>query len=225
MNMGFIDDVLQMYYTSFPLNAIVESLTPSAEGILTIKYKNEDYSSQVSDFVNKINEIENESDEDDDTAYAIKLYNYIASSVKPSTEGSITCYETIMTGEGTSFSYSNMFEYLLQQKGIKAYHILCETESGESKAISAAELGGELYYFDIFAEYEDNGGKLLKYFGMTTDDAKTAGIKSMIYTNKVTAANASDLRFEACRDCEKWEIKSDKLLVAKKGGTIVQVAL
>ena len=226
MNMGFIDDVLQLYYTSFPLKFIVESLNPSAEGVLSIKYKDEEkHINQANDFISKIASIKEEAEDESDIAYAVKLYSYIALSVKPSANSSVTCYETVMTGEGTSFSYANMFEYLMQQKGIKAYHILCETDSGESKAISAAELGGELYYFDLYSEYEDNGGKLLKFFGMTSEDVKNSGIKSTIYTNKQTAADASDLIFEACRECKSWEIKKNNLLITKNDGNVVQIAL
>ena len=224
INPGVFDDTMQLFYTSFPLNALVDKIEATS-GAYNISYKNaETAHSDTLYFIEKVHNVY-ENTEESDAVKAVKIYNKIASSIKVSENSAINCYETIMKGEGTSYSYSNMFEYVLQQNGINAYHVLCETESGESKAISAAELGGELFYFDLFAEFEDNGGKLLKFFGMTTEDVQSYGIKSMIYTNRQTADDASDLRFEACRNCSSFEIKDSELLVTKDGGEIVQIAL
>ena len=224
INPGVFDDTMQLFYTSFPLNALVDKIEATS-GAYKISYKNaETAHSDTLDFIEKVHNVY-ENAEESDAVKAVKIYNKIASSIKVSENSAINCYETVMKGEGTSYSYSNMFEYVLQQNGINAYHVLCETESGVSKAISAAEFGGELFYFDLFAEYEDNGGKLLKYFGMTTEDVKNYGIKSMIYTNKQTADDASNLRFEACRNCKAFEIKGSELTVTKNDGNIVQVAL
>ena len=224
LNSGMLDDALQLFYTSFPLNSIVESITPT-ESVYIIKYKSDEHANEVNDFINKKNEIQTECSSENDAAFTVKLYSCIASSIKPSDNSAISCYETIMTGEGTSFSYSNMFEYILQQRGIKAYHILCEKEDGSSKAMSAAELGGEIYYFDLYAEYEDNSGKLLKYFGMTSEDAKNNGIKNMIYTNRNPSDTASDNRFEALRDCVSWKIEGESLSTTDSSNKIVQIAL
>ncbi len=224
INSGFLDDVLQLFYTSFPLSALVEKIEPSESGYI-IKYKSSDAHKDALQFLEKVRSIKTEINNENDTVYAINLYNRIASSIKVSDNNSISCYETIMKGEGTSFSYSNMFEYLLQQEGIKAYHILCEDAGGNSKAISAAELDGKLYYFDMMSEYYDNGGKLLKYFGMTTADTEGTGLVNFIYTNHETADDASDLRFQACRTCTDWEIDSNNLFITRNDGEIVQVAL
>ena len=225
INEGMLDNALQLFYTSFPLSVLVDNIEPS-NGAYTIKYKNkEEHNNNVYSFIQKLSDIKEKCNSDNDTIYAINVYNYIASSIKISENTAISCYETIMKGEGTSFSYSNMFEYLLQQKGIKACHILCEDMGGNSKAISAAELEGELYYFDLFGEYYDNSGKLLKYFGMTTDDAQNFGLQSFIYTNQSTAADSSDLRFQACRNCTEWRIDGQKLLITRNDDEIVQIAL
>ena len=224
MNSAFLDNALQLFYTSFPLNALVEKISPSENGY-KIEYKTPDAHEKAMEFSEKIKTVKSELYSSNDTEYAINLYNSIASSIKVSDNSAITCYETIMTGEGTSFSYSNMFEYLLQQKGIKAYHILCEDESGASKAISMAELDGNLYYFDVFKEFEDNCGSSLKYFGMITDDISSYGLRNVIYTNRQEAADASDLRFDALRKCKKWEIKKEFLIITTENGEIVQIAL
>ena len=224
INAAFLEDVLQLFYTSFPLNALVSKISPSQSGY-RIEYKSSDTHKKAMAFLEKVKTIKSDINSNNDTEYAIKLYNSISSSIKVSDNSAITCYETIMTGEGTSFSYSNMFEYLLQQRGIKAYHILCEDENGASKAISMAELDGNLYYFDVFKEFEDNGGSNLRYFGMITDDVTSYGLKNMIYTNRQAAADASDLRFDSLRNCQKWEIENEKLVVTAENGEIVQIAL
>ena len=224
INPSFLEDVLQLFYTSFPLNALVSSIQPLEAGY-KIEYKSSDPHKEAMQFLEKTDKIKSDSYSYNDTEYAINLYSKIASSIKTSDNASISCYETVMKGEGTSFSYSNMFEYLLQRKGIKAYHILCEDENGASKAITMAELDGNLYYFDIFREFEDNGGKNLKYFGMITDDVTSYGLNNMIYTSREAAQDASDLRFDALRNCKKWKLKNENLIITTSNGDIVQIAL
>ena len=224
INSGFLDDVLQLFYTSFPLSALVERIEPVDAGY-KIVYKYSDAHNNALKFLEKVNSIKSDVDDNNETVYAINLYNKIASSIKISENNSISCYETVMKGEGTAFSYSNMFEYLLQQKGIKAYHILCEDAAGNSKAISAAELDGNTYYFDLMSEYYDNGGKLLKFFGMTTADAEEIGLCNFIYTNRSTAEDLSDLKFESCRYCEKWELDGKDLLITRNDEEVVRIAL
>lgn len=224
MNAGMLDNVLQLYYTSFPLNFIVESIEPT-ESVFTIKYKSDNHSEDVRNFIEKKYDIRTHCNNENDAVFAIKLYSYIASSIKPSSKSEISCYETLLTGEGTSFSYSNLFEYILQQRGIKAYHILCEGKNGESRAISAAVLGEKMYYFDLFSEYEDNSGELLKYFGMTTKEAESNGIRNMIYTNRLPAEKAYDGKYKALRKCTSWNVDDNMLSVTDENGKIVQVAL
>ena len=224
INPSVFDDTMQLFYTSFPLNALVDKIE-ATPGAYKITYKSEKTAhSNTLDFIEKVHSVYPNAEESD-AVKLVKIYNKIASSIKISQNTAINCYETIMTGEGTSFSYSNMFEYVLQQNGFKAYHILCENESGESKAISAAELDGKLYYFDVYAEFEDNGGKLLKYFGLTSAQLEKLGYKNLIYTNRQQAQKAEDNRFSALRNCTKWEIDGENLLVTDKNGKVVQIAL
>ena len=226
MNSAYFDDVMALYNTSFPLSAIVESIEQS-ESVYKIKYKYEDAHGKAYEFVEKADEIQGACNNEfnNDNLRAVKLYNYIASSIKVSDNSAITCYETIMTGEGTTFSYSKMFAYLLQQMGIKSYYVLCEDETGAAKAMVMAELNEELYYFDVFKEFEDNEGKNLKYFGMTSEDIKAYGIKNAVFLNSQPASDASALKFEALRNCKKWELDEENLLITKQDDEIVQIAL
>ena len=226
LNAGFFDSALELFYSSFPLSVLVDDIN-KVDSEYVINYNNDEqtHKAKVDEFIEKIYQIKTECNDANDTAYAIKLYNKIAASIKISDNPSINCYETVVNGEGSAFSYSKMFEYLLQQRGINSYHILCEDKGGNSKSISAAELGGKLYYFDLFSEYNDNKGTLLKYFGMTTSDAENIGLQNFIYTNREVADDASDLRFQACRFCKSWEIDDTNLLVTRNDEEIVQIAL
>ena len=118
-----------------------------------------------------------------------------------------------------------MFEYLLLQNDIDAYHIIGADASDVSWGLSAAALDNKVYYFDPMTEFLNNGGKSLYYFGMTDDDLKSEGIKSVKFSNNGVPSLVNDKRFAACRKCEKWEIKNSQLLVTINGGKIVKIAL
>ena len=56
MNSGLLDNVLQLFYTSFPLSVTVKNIEPN-ESVFRIIYKNEEkHSQEVEDFINKVNE-------------------------------------------------------------------------------------------------------------------------------------------------------------------------
>ena len=224
MNEAVFDDTLQLFYTSFPLNYLVEGIQPT-DAAFAITYKFDDHAQRSKDFIQKIHQISVQCENENETAFAVNLYNYIASSVIPSKNSAISCYETVMTGEGTSFSYANMFEYILQQRGINAYHILCEDENGNSAALSAAKLDGELYYFDVFKEYLDNKGKLLKYFGLTSAQLDEMGCSNTIYTNRFASDTALDSKFEKLGKCKDWKLDKEELLVTLDDGKVVHIAL
>lgn len=45
----------------------------------------------------------------------INVYHYISSHIKQSKNVAINSFDTVLKGEGSSFSYANVFEYLLLQ--------------------------------------------------------------------------------------------------------------
>lgn len=228
LNVGMFDDIQQLFYTSCPLNILVKDITVNKDGSgLSVEYKNDEATHKqiVSDFSDKIVSIQEKCSAVNDAVFVINAYNYVASSIEPGDNSATTCYDTIMNGGGTEFTYSGMFEYILQQHGIPAYHILCEDAYGASKAMSAAVVNGNLYYFDVMSEYYANGGNQLLFFGMTTDDVIGMGYTNLIYTNREIAEDSSDLTFEACRFCSEWTVEGNNLIITKNDDEIVRIAL
>lgn len=160
-----------------------------------------------------------------DKARAIAVYNYVCENMNLVDENGINCYDAFINGKGNAFTYANMFEYLLQQYGIPAYHILAEDAGGAAWGLSAAELGGKLYYFDMAGEHYATDGKQLTCFGMTSEEVKASGLTNLIYTSREAAKNASDTEFDFCRGCVEWEIDGSNLLVTLKNGNVVEYAL
>ncbi len=230
INTGMFSKIQRLIYTSFPLYDLVESFNTKSDGSgISIEYKNENekHLELVGEFQNKVNEIVNNCSQNNanDLIYTINLYNYIATNIVPSENSSVTCYQTIMQGEGNSFTYSNMFEYLLAQKGISSYHIIAYDMANIPFGLSQAVIDGNLYYFDVMSEYYANEGKNLVYFGMTTQDVINTGLDDMTYTDDEIATDASDLEFDVCRSCQKWEISGDSLLITRADDEVVAIDL
>lgn len=230
INTGMIDNVKQLIYTSFPLYRLIDDIIVNSDnsGII-IKYTQDTdaHLQSVNDFSARIAEIQDACGcgKVSDSEYIINVYSYVSSNIKDNTEPSLTSYDAIMTGEGTSYTFSNMFEYILQQSDIPAYHIIAIDNVNGSRGLSAAVINDNLYYFDVMSEYKANAGQQLVYFGMTTDDVKTDAQTSLILSNQQTAPDASDLTFDTCRMCKGWEVKDGSLLVTRDDGETVKIIL
>ena len=226
-NIGLMEDVLQLYYTSFPLQPLAD-VTENEDGsgaLITYHEDTEAVKEHISAFAEKINALKTEcyAGTVSKTVYTLNLYRYICESY---TEGDAeNVYETVMNGNGNSETYTRLFEYLLQQADIPAYHIIAADERGATTPMTEAELDGQLYYFDVATERMLNGGKALRYFGMTTDDLATDMVVSTMYTNMAASSYASDLRFDSCRTSVAWEISGASLLVTMENGTVAEIEL
>jgi hypothetical protein len=230
INTGMIDDVKQLIYTSFPLYSLIDDIQINSDNSgIVIKYTQDTdaHLKSVKAFCDRIDEIQTACNNGSvsDSEYVVNVYNYVASNIKETSQQSVTSYDAIMNGEGTSYTYSNMFEYILQQSDIPAYHIITIDSTEGSRGLSAAVINDNTYYFDVMSEYKANGGSKLVYFAMTTDDVNTQGATSLILSNQETAPDASDLSFDVCRECKSWEIKDSNLLVTKNDDTVVEIAL
>lgn len=230
INVGMRENIQQLLYTSFPLIDLVEKLEEKDDGSgLVITYKNDEktHKQSIDDFVEIISDIQNECKigQVSKTEYAIRVYNYISSHISISDDATVSLYQTITTSKGTSFTYSNMFEYLLLQSGIDAYHIIAEDALKSGWGLSYAVLDNKPYYFDVMSEYYDNQGTQLIYFGMTSDDVANEGLSNLMYTNHDTASDADELEFDVCRKCVSWEISDNKLLVTRADNKIVEIEL
>jgi hypothetical protein len=230
VNVGMLDDVKQLIYTSFPLYNLIDDIVVNSDNSgVTIKYTqdSESHLNSVNAFMDKIAEIQDTCGNGtvSDGEYVVNVYSYVASHINESTDSSLTSYDAIMNDEGTSYTYSNMFEYLLEQSDIPAYHIITVGSANSSGGISCVQINDNLYYFDVMSEYKENGGTLLHYFGMTSEEVNNNGQTTMLLSNQQSAPDASDLTFDVLRESKSWEIKDDSLLVTVNNDDVVEIAL
>lgn len=229
-NIGLLTKVNQLFYTSFPLSALVTDIKElSDKSGVAITYANEQsvHLDKVKAFDDKINEIVSQCKNGtvSDMEYTVNVYNFVAKNAEIKDASSAdTVYSTIMNNTGNVFTYANMFEYLLQQNDIPAYHVIAQDMAGTGWGLSAGEIGGMLYYFDIGTEYYANSGEQLGYFGMTSEDVNREGLVSTQFTSGAAATDASDLKFEPCRSCKSWELKDGKLYVTNGNGITVEIS-
>ncbi|MBE6720490.1 MAG: hypothetical protein E7571_07565 [Ruminococcaceae bacterium] len=231
-NLGMFDGVIQLFYTSYPLSVLVKNIEKKSDGSgVTVTYKTDadDVIAKSKAFSNRVNSILSDCGygKVNEKALAVKIYSYVTNSVKNSSKDGLTVYDTIMTGEGDSYTCSNMLEYLFRQGGIKSAHIIASDVSKAGWGITLAEFDGEGYLFDPMTEIHANGGKQLCYFGMTTEDAAAEGLVEFVYTNRQKAAVCDNPFFDACRSCRSWEFGEDNasLLITRYDGEIVEIAL
>ncbi|MBR3149321.1 MAG: hypothetical protein IKF64_04045, partial [Eubacterium sp.] len=229
MNVGMFNDVLQLFYTSYPLNVLVGNIAKKEDKSgITIEYKQstEETVAKSKAFSDKVNQILDEcgAGKVNNKAFAVKAYNYVAKNVKSSDKDGLTAYDTIMTGEGDSFTASNMLEYLLRQGGVKSAHILATDYSGAGWGVTLAELDNVNYLFDPMTEQIANGGTQLCYFGMTNEEAKAEGLNELVYTNRSTVPVCDNPYFDSCRNSKAWEMSEDgnSLLITKNDDNIVE---
>lgn len=227
MNIGMTEDVLQLYYTSFPLSEVVE-VTENEDGSgMTMAYLPDvdTVKAQTAAFADKINEIKTACYDGtvNKTVYTLNVYRYICENYQ---EGdAATVLDTVLSGNGNGESYTRLFEYLLRQGGVPAAHIIATDTKGATLPMTQATLDGQVYYFDVMTERMLSGGKALRYFGMTSDELPDVMVEKTMYTNMATSAYASDLRFDSCRKSVSWEISGASLLVTLESGVIAELEL
>ena len=232
VNVGMLEDIIQLFYTSYPLNVLVKDIkVKDDKSGFTIEYNQsaDDTKAKAQAFSDRVNEILTacKYGKAPKAAFAINLYSYVAANVKKSDKDKLTVYDKIMTLEGDSYTASNMLEYLLRQGGIASGHVIATDASGAGWGISVAQIGGANYLFDPMTEFLANGGKQLCYFGMTTDDAKAEGLASFLYTNQSSAPVCDNPYFDACRSCTEWELSRDNksLFVTRADEQVIQIDL
>lgn len=229
INTGLLSQASQLFYTSFPLSDLVSDIQVNSDNSgVDIEYKNagDKHSEMVKAFADKISGIVSDCKEGtvNNLEYIVKVYNYVAShAVIDSSNVSNTLYSTIMQGKGSVFTYTCMFEYLLNQNSIEANHIIASKEDGTSYAFSGALINNEYYLFDLGSEINRNSGKSVKYFGLTTEYAGKQGYTQLACTNGMEPPEASDLKFDPCRKSTSWELNGGALLVTTADGTVVKI--
>lgn len=193
-NTQMLDDISQLFYTSFPLNSLVSSinLTSDRTGV-SITYKNDadSHKQKVSDFYNKVNEILtacNLGGAGKDR-FVFNVYSYITTHFQIDTSV-VSVYDVIMNAKGAPASINSAFEYLVLCGGGEASHVMNTT--GASAMMSLVKLNSDFYYFDPGSEIVSNAGAALKFFAMNDKRVSAYIFGGFHYTDQTEVAAVDD---------------------------------
>ena len=221
-NMLQLENVNQLYYTSFPLSSLVESIEILSDNSgYQIKYKNslEEHKKLVDEFDSMILSIKEEcgySQVSTDN-YIFNVYTYITKNFTADSSV-LTPYDALVQKKGYSSAINALFEYLVLQGGGKACHVV---GNGEASFISLVQFEGKWYYFDAYSEIEDNQGKALKFFAMS-DTSLNA---TYSYTDGEKVTETGDGAFDKLRQSQSFEINGTKVTAALSDGNSFEIDL
>lgn len=219
-NVRLLDYVNQLYYTSFPLNALVESINilPDSSGV-EIKYKNdaETHRKLVADFNARINEILTECGAGTvgSSRFVFNVYEYINKNFKID-NSVVSTYDVIMQGRGVKSAVNSVFEYLILSGGGKASHTM--NYDNTPNMISLVNFNNDWYYFDPAGEIEDNGGKALKYFAMNDKRIKAYISGQLTYTDGQDVGAVTDDKYSKLENSSSYEDKNGEINVLLSDG-------
>lgn len=231
-NLELLDDVNCLLYTGFPLMALVESVTvlPDNTGV-QIKYKNEKdkHLQLAAAFTAKVGEIMTacQFGKVSNDVFVLNAYHYVAQNTVYDNASTDT-YSAIMTGKGMSAAISGMFEYLVQQAGVDASHMVGKDAAGSPWFFSRAKLGGQIYNFDIASELSVRKGEGLTCFAMTDKELTATGVqKDFTYTDgkKAGKIELEENKFSPLRSCAYYELKGNVIHAALYSGETKDITL
>ncbi len=192
-NIQLLDDAAQLFYTSFPLNSLVENIDIISDNSgVEITYANdsETHSQMISEFYEKVDEILeacNISSSSKDMC-VFNIYNYVTTEFQIDASV-VTTYDAIMQGRGAAATINSAFEYLVLSAGGNASHVI---NIDSNSIISLAEFSSTVYFFDAAGEISDNSGTVLKYFAMDSIRVSDYAGDSFTYTDGETAQTVED---------------------------------
>lgn len=193
-NIQMLDDISQLFYTSFPLNSLVSSINilPDRTGVsLVYKNGNEEHKRLVSDFNSRVDEILSACDINNagKDRFVFNVYTYITNNFQIDTSV-VSVYDVIMNARGAAATINSAFEYLLLCGEVKASHII--NTAGAGSMLSLAEFASDYYYFDPGSEITDNSGACLKYFAMNDERVNNYITGGMSYTDSEEVGAVTD---------------------------------
>ncbi len=226
-NIRMLDSVNQLYYTGFPLNALVESIDimPDSSGV-KITYKNdiEAHLQLVADFNARVNEILTACGLGtvDNSRFVFNVYDYIIRNFEID-NSVVNAYDVIMQGKGVKSAVNSVFEYLVLCGGGKASHAV--SYDNTPNMISLVNFNNDWYFFDPASEIEDNAGKALKYFGMN-DKRIAAYISGQLeYTDGMPVGTVTDGKYSKLENSSSYEAKNDEISVTLSNDEIIVLDL
>lgn len=215
-NTSLVDDVNQLYYTGFPLYALVDSLEFSSDNTgYIIKYKNskEEHIALVKEFNDKILSIMDscEYGKVSTNTYIFNVYTYITQNFTADSTV-LTAYDALLQNKGYSSAINSLFEYLVLQGGGKASHAMGNVGAS---IVSLVQFNGTWYYFDPYNEIVENQGKALKYFAMSDSSMKT----TYSYTDGEAVGETGDGSFNELRQSQSFTVDGSKVSVTCQDST------
>lgn len=219
-NIRMLDSVNQLYYTSFPLNALVESIDimPDSSGV-KITYKNdiETHLKLVAEFNARVNEILEACDYGsvNSSRFVFNAYDYINQNFKID-NSVVNTYDVILQGRGVKSAVNSVFEYLILCSGGRASHAV--SYDNTPNMISLVNFNNDWYYFDPASELENNNGKALKYFAMN-DKRISAYISGRPeYTDGMPVGTVTEDTYGKLENSSSYEAKNDDISVTLSNG-------
>ena len=217
-NISLLDDVNQLFYTGFPLNALVDEIRVEEDKSgVAISYKNDadTHKQLVSEFSGKIeNMLEKCKEENANSDRVVfNAYTYVTSNFTVD-NSIVTVYDTVIEGRGTSAAINSLFEYLVLLSGGKASHML--NLKGSLTVVSMVEFKGVNYYFDPAREIEKNSGKALVYFAMDQSRVGKYAPGRFTYTNQDNAPKITDREFEKLESSVSFTVGDNEISVNLK---------
>lgn len=229
-NTALLSDVNKLYYTSFPLNYLVKSLSLNSDKTgLNISYNNDTntHVKLVEEFNQRVDDIMQQCGygKVDKSEYILNVYNYIASNTKYD-NSCTTAYDAIVNSIGSSPSFASAFEYILAQGDISVSHVYAVTDIGVV-FMTETELNGELYYFNPGNERLDTDGIGLSYFGMSYADLLNLNLASnLVYTDGAPVVfDDTTEKFATLRNTVSYKYENGIISANKNNGEIVECAL
>ncbi|MDD6728931.1 MAG: hypothetical protein PUE08_06920 [Eubacteriales bacterium] len=220
-NTSLTDSVNQLFYTSFPLYALVdgvEYLEDKTGVSISYKYEAEEHQKKVDEFKTAVSEIMSKCSYGSVSAnqYLLNLYTYIATNV--TIDNTVTTVmDTIINKKGISASISGMFEYLLLQADISASHIINTDSASIARMLSMAEFNGGTFYFDPALEISENSGSGLMYFAMNTKRAVSSCGGSLAFTDNTEPDEIIDTAYSVLEKCTSYTVEGNEVIASCKG--------
>ena len=214
-NTQMLDDISQLFYTSFPLNSLVNNinLLQDRTGV-SITYKNDadTHKQMVSAFNNKVSEILDTCNLNNvgKDRFVFNLYSYIASNFQIDASV-VSVYDVIMNAKGAKASINSAFEYLVLCGLGEAAHVVNTTGAGAM--ISLVKFNSDFYYFDPGSEIAVNSGSALKYFAMNDRRVSTYIVGGFNYTDQTEVGTVEDDTYDILASSVSYTINDDSVSV------------
>ena len=214
---GSYNRVRSALWSGYPLYALVQDMYYSHNTkMLNITYakSGSELTNAIKAFYDKVGTIvTKELLAKDNFSKTLLIYDYVAGGT-PSGDSTATVYDFIMNGKGTDIGFSMAYEYLLGLAGVECNHVSGEVGDRQI-SLTQVKIGNSFYYMSPYKEASENGGKKLKFFGMTDERAKTAtGAKEFFSVNneysQVSVPLCNNSTFSFTSTLESWTLDTAK---------------